>query len=238
MVEYVVPPPARPTVAVVQSTGVFPVRRVFCVGRNYIDHSLEMGGDPEREPPFFFNKPSDAVVPARGLIPYPPLTNNFHFEVELVVAIGAVAKNVTVNQALSCVFGYAVGVDLTRRDLQNEAKALRRPWEWGKAFDSSAPLSPIHPATGPLELGPMWLAVNGDEKQRTDLAQMIWSVAEIIAAASQSMVLLPGDLIFTGTPAGVGKLEPGDVVTGGIDGLDQFTFTIGPASASSSFVPG
>ena len=228
MVEFAVTPPSITTVEIADSTAVFPVRRVYCVGRNFIDHALEMGGDPEREPPFFFSKPSDAVVPAEGLIPYPPLTDNLHFEVELVVAIGAVAKNVTVDAALGCVFGYAIGVDLTRRDLQNEAKAMRRPWEWGKSFDYSAPVSPIHPAAGGLNLGSMWLAVNGHEKQRTDLAQMIWSVAEIIAAASQSIVLRPGDLIFTGTPAGVGKIEPGDVVSGGIQGLDQFTFTIGP----------
>ena len=229
MVEFAVTPPSITTAVIAGSTAVFPVRRVFCVGRNYVDHSLEMGGDPEREPPFFFNKPSDAVVPARGLIPYPPLTENLHFEVELVVAIGAVAKNVSVDEALGCVFGYAVGVDLTRRDLQNEAKALRRPWEWGKAFDYSAPLSPIHPATSHVKLGSMWLSVNGHEKQRTDLTQMIWSVAEIIAVASHSVVVHPGDLIFTGTPAGVGRIEPGDLVTGGIDGLDEFTFSIGPA---------
>lgn len=226
--KFVVTPPAVTTVAVAGSTAVFPVRRVLCVGRNYADHALEMGGDPEREPPFFFSKPSDAVVPAHGLIPYPPLTSDLHFEVELVVAIGATATAVSVADALECVFGFAVGVDLTRRDLQNEAKAMRRPWEWGKAFDYSAPVSLIHPASGGLNLGSLWLAVNGQEKQRTDLASMIWSVAEIIAAASQSMELRPGDLIFTGTPAGVGRILPGDVVTGGIEGLAEFTFTVGP----------
>jgi len=228
-VEYVITPPPITTVEVAGSAEVWPVRRVFCLGRNYADHAREMGGDPEREPPFFFNKPSDAVVPARGLVPYPPLTSDFHFEVELVVAIGTTATDVSAKDALACVFGYAVGIDLTRRDLQNEAKLLRRPWEWGKAFDASAPVTALHPFNGVLGAGAIWLSVNGEEKQRADLADMIWSVAEIIAAASASVTLQPGDLIFTGTPAGVGRLEPGDVVTGGIAGIDEFEFTIAPA---------
>jgi fumarylpyruvate hydrolase len=228
-VEYVITPPPITTVEVAGSAEVWPVRRVFCLGRNYAEHVREMGGDPDREPPFFFNKPSDAVVPARGFVPYPPLTSDLHFEVELVVAIDKTATNVSAENALGYVFGYAVGVDLTRRDLQNEAKLLRRPWEWGKAFDSSAPVTALHPSNGVLGAGAIWLSVNGEEKQRADLADMIWTVAEIIAAASASVTLQPGDLIFTGTPAGVGRLEPGDVVTGGIAGIDEFEFTIAPA---------
>jgi fumarylpyruvate hydrolase len=200
---------------------------VLCVGRNYAEHAHEMGGDPEREPPFFFSKPADAVVPASGTVPYPPLTADLHFEVELVVAIAATAVNVSVADAPNVVFGYAVGVDLTRRDLQNDAKQLRRPWDWAKGFDASAPISDIHPRTGPLDSGAIWLSVNGEKKQRGELADMIWGVAEIVAFASQSITLQPGDLIFTGTPAGVGTIVPGDVVAGGVEGVAEFSFTVG-----------
>jgi fumarylpyruvate hydrolase len=227
--EFVVPVPPITTVHVAGAPSLWPVRRVLCVGRNYAEHAREMGADPEREPPFFFGKPADAVVSADGVVPYPPLTNDLQFEVELVVAIGGTAVNISVEDALSAVFGYAVGVDLTRRDLQNDAKLLRRPWDWAKGFDASAPVSPIQPRTGPLDSGAIWLSVNGEEKQRGDLAAMIWGVAEIVAFASQSIELKPGDLIFTGTPAGVGTIVPGDVVSGGVEGVDEFIFTIGNA---------
>jgi len=229
--DYVVPVPPVTSLLVAGSTALWPVRRVLCVGRNYAEHAREMGADPEREPPFFFGKPADAVVPASGVVPYPPLTSDLQFEVELVVAIGGTAVNISVEDALSVVFGYAVGVDLTRRDLQNDAKLLRRPWDWAKGFDASGPVTAIHPRTaasvsGVLGSGAIWLSVNGKEKQRGDLADMIWGVAEIVAFASQSIELKPGDLIFTGTPAGVGTIVPGDVVSGGVEGIAEFSFTI------------
>jgi fumarylpyruvate hydrolase len=236
---YVVPVPAVTALAVAGSTSLWPVRRVLCVGRNYAEHAREMGADPEREPPFFFGKPTDAVIPAAGVVPYPPLTNDLQFEVELVVAIGGAAVNISVEDALSVVFGFAVGVDLTRRDLQNDAKYLRRPWDWAKGFDASAPVSAIHPlaeradssalAFEALDSGSIWLNINGVEKQRADIADMIWGVAEIVAFASQSIELKPGDLIFTGTPAGVGTIVPGDVVAGGVEGVAEFSFTVGNA---------
>ena len=232
--DYVVSAPPITSLEIAGSTSLWPVRRVLCVGRNYAEHAREMGADPEREPPFFFGKPADAVVPAHGVVPYPPLTNDLQFEVELVVAIGGSAVNLSVNDALNVVFGYAVGVDLTRRDLQNDAKLLRRPWDWAKGFDASAPVSVIHSRTGgltsgALDSGAIWLSVNGVEKQRGDLTDMIWGVAEIVAFASQSIELKPGDLIFTGTPAGVGTIVPGDVVSGGVEGVTEFSFTVGNA---------
>ncbi len=229
--EYVVPVPPITALEVSGSASLWPVRRVLCVGRNYAEHAREMGADPEREPPFFFGKPTDAVIAASGVVPYPPLTHDLQFEVELVVAIGGTAVNISVEEALRVVFGYAVGVDLTRRDLQNDAKQLRRPWDWAKGFDASAPVSPIHPRTGELASGALdsaaiWLSVNGHEKQRADIADMIWGVAEIVACASQSVALKAGDLIFTGTPAGVGTIVPGDLVSGGVQGIAEFSFTI------------
>jgi fumarylpyruvate hydrolase len=249
--DYAVPAPPLTTLAVAGTAALWPVRRVLCVGRNYAEHAREMGADPDREPPFFFGKPTDAVISAAGIVPYPPLTNDLQFEVELVIAIGGTAANIASGDALRVVFGYAVGVDLTRRDLQNDAKALRRPWDWAKGFDASAPVSPIQPFTeGPASGAPtselpasgtralgvptsgaIWLNVNGEEKQRGDLAAMIWGVAEIVAFASQSVVLKPGDLIFTGTPAGVGTIVPGDVVSGGVEGVAEFSFTIGDSGS-------
>jgi fumarylpyruvate hydrolase len=229
--DYVIPAPPVTTVPVSGSAAGWPVRRVICVGRNYADHAREMGSDPDREPPFFFGKPTDAVVPAEGTIAYPPLTDDFQYEIELVVAIGGHAADIAPDDALGVVFGYAVGVDLTRRDRQTEAKKQGRPWEWGKSFDASAPVTAIHPHAGALESGTIWLSVNGESRQRGDIADLIWSVPEIVAYASQSMSLQPGDLIFTGTPAGVGALNPGDVVTGGVDGIGEFSFIVGPRSA-------
>ena len=230
---FVIPPPEPPSVAVAGSDRRFPIRRVFCVGRNYAAHAREMGKDPTREPPFFFMKASDAVVPASGVVPYPMLTRNFHHEVELVVAIGGHGVQVGPGEALDLVWGYGAGVDLTRRDLQEEAKALSRPWEWSKSFDASAPCSPLRPASGigHPSAGAIWLEVNGQARQRGDLRDLIWPVADVVSHISRSVALAPGDLIFTGTPAGVGPLQPGDQVRGGVDGVAEFAFTIGQPRA-------
>lgn len=218
MAEFVFAPPA--TVAVPVTDGrLFPVRRIFCVGRNYAAHAREMGGDPTREPPFFFTKPADAVVLEGQDIPYPSQTSALHHEVELVVAIGTGGRDIPVAQALSHIFGYAVGLDLTRRDLQDEAKATRRPWDMSKGFDASAPISAIKPvaACGHPALGRISLVVNGTQRQVGDLADQIWAVPEIIASLSQFVALSAGDLIFTGTPEGVGALQKGDKLVAEIE---------------------
>ncbi len=218
--DYVFSPAAPVAVPVVGSSAVFPVRRVYCVGQNYAEHVVEMGGD-ERQPPFFFAKPNDALVPGGGDVAYPPQTVNLQHEVELVVALGRGGSAIPVEQALDCVFGYAIGFDLTRRDLQLRAKAKGQPWEMGKGLDQGAPISAIAPvgASGHPASGAIWLKVNGEVKQSGDLAQMSWKVAEIIANLSSYVVLKPGDLVFTGTPAGVSTVQRGDVLTGGIDGV-------------------
>lgn len=227
--ETVLPLP-RPVLVPVQghSTG-FPVRRIYCVGRNYADHAREMGGDPNREPPFFFGKPWDAAVPGGGVIAYPPATADLHHEVELVVALAQGGRDIPVEGALERVFGYAVGLDLTRRDLQARAKEKGQPWEMAKGFDQSAPLSALAPAAqiGHPASGSIWLSVNGAERQRGDLDQMTWSVAEIIAHLSRFVALAPGDLIFTGTPAGVGSLQKGDRVRCGIEGVGELEISLG-----------
>lgn len=232
MSEFVIVPPVVPSVAVHGQAARFPLRRVFCVGRNYADHAREMGHDPDREPPFFFGKPADAIVPATGTIAYPPLTSDFHHEVELVVAIGTGGANISTGQALEHVWGYGVGVDLTRRDLQAIAKKQGRPWDWAKGFDASGPVTALHPVSeiGHPDDARIWLSVNGEIRQQGSLSDQIWSVAEVISDLSTSVALQPGDLILTGTPAGVSALKPGDVVEGGIDGLDSFRFTIGAAA--------
>jgi fumarylpyruvate hydrolase len=219
--EYVVQAPPAPSVAVAGSEARFPVRRIFCVGRNYSEHVREMGGDPSREPPIFFTKPADAVVPSGTAVPYPPRTVNLHHEIELVVAIGRGGAGIAAAEALAHVYGYAVGNDLTRRDLQAQAKKAGAPWDMAKGFDASAPISPIRPAGegGHVTEGRIWLAVNGDLRQQSDLREMIWSVPEIVAELSTYCRLMPGDLVFTGTPSGIGPLVPGDVVSGGIDGV-------------------
>jgi len=229
MSAYVIDASERPSVEVDQSSARFPVRRVFCVGRNYADHAREMGADPDREPPFFFTKPADAIVPAGGTVPYPPLTSDLHHEIELVVAIGKDGRSIAPADALSHVWGYGVGVDLTRRDLQAEAKKLSRPWDWAKGFDASGPVTALRSAsvTGHPASGRIWLAVNGETRQQGDLADMIWAVPDVIAYVSRSVELKAGDLIFTGTPAGVGALQPGDRVTGGVDGVAAFEFVMG-----------
>lgn len=208
--------------------GMFPVRRVYCVGRNYLDHIREMGEADERDPPFFFQKPRDAIVHDGARVPYPPFTDDLQFEVELVIAIGSSGKNIPVAEALDHIWGYAVGIDLTRRDRQYESRDRKWPWEMGKSFDASAPCGPIAPARdGRYFKGcAITLLVNGVEKQRGDIGQMIWSVPEIVAQLSQQMTLHPGDLIYTGTPAGVGPVVPGDVIDARIEGLPSLTITI------------
>lgn len=230
MIYFVIAPPETPSVAVADSDQRFPIRRVFCVGRNYAAHAREMGKDPDREPPFFFMKPADAVVPASGTVPYPALTSDFHHEIEMVVAIGRSGMNVKPEDALDLVWGYGVGVDLTRRDIQDLAKKMSRPWDWAKGFDASAPCSPIHPVSivGHPTKGEVWLNVNGVLKQTGDLQDLIWPVADVISHISRAVALMPGDLIFSGTPAGVGPLQPGDEVKGGVQGVADFTFTVGP----------
>ena len=226
---FVIEPPQHPNVAVVGG-GRFPVRRIFCAGRNYADHVREMGNDPNSEPPVFFTKPADAVVESDTTIAYPLNTGNLHHEIELVVAIGKGGAKVDARDAADFVWGYGVGVDLTRRDRQNEAKKAGQPWDVSKAFDQSAPMGALtrRAQAGDMQEGRIWLSVNGETKQDADLREMIWGVPEIIAAVSRSWALAPGDLIFTGTPAGVGPLQPGDEVAGGVDGLSEVRFSIAP----------
>jgi len=230
MTEFVITAPETASVAVAGSSARFPVRRVFCVGRNYAAHAREMGSDPNREPPFFFTKPADAVVPASGAVPYPPSTNDLHHEIELVVALKAGGKDIDAAQALELVWGYGVGLDLTRRDLQAVAKDAGRPWDMAKGFDASAPCSALHPvsAVGHPAQARIWLEVNGALRQEGNLDEMIWPIADVIASLSRLVTLAPGDLIYSGTPSGVGALQPGDRVRGGVDGVDTFELTIAP----------
>lgn len=209
----------------------FPVHRIYCVARNYAAHAREMGMNPDREPPFFFTKPADAVVANGTDIKYPPRTTNLHHEIELVVALGKGGVNIPTSEAEKLVFGYAVGNDLTRRDLQFEARDKGRPWDTAKGFDQSAPLTAIRPiaSTGIMDKGRIWLTVNGVVRQDADLAEMIWSVPAIIAELSTYYELRPGDLIFTGTPAGVGPIVPGDLIEGGIEGLEPLSNRIVPS---------
>jgi fumarylpyruvate hydrolase len=229
MTDFVIDPPATPSVAVADSTARFAVRRIFCVGRNYAAHAREMGKDPDREPPFFFTKPADAVVDDNATIAYPPQTENFHYEAELVVAIGKGGVDIDERDALDHVWGYAIGNELTRRDLQLAARDMGRPWDWGKAFDHSAVCGPVHPVAtaGHVLEGMIRLSVNGEVRQDADLRDMIWDLPEQIAILSRSMEIRPGDLIYSGTPAGVGPLLPGDVCVVEIAGLGKLTTTIG-----------
>jgi fumarylpyruvate hydrolase len=229
---YVIPAPSIPALPVAGTNDLFPVRRVYCVGRNYAAHAREMGGDPTREPPFFFMKPADALQPVAGGAtvdhPYPPKTGNYHFEIELVVALAKGGRNIPVERALDHVFGYAVGLDMTRRDLQDEAKQLRRPWELGKAADLSGPVGPIHPASvvGHPANGAISLAVDGAIKQKADLSDMIWSVAEQIAYLSAYFELAPGDVIFSGTPEGVGAVAREQTMVGVVEGLGEIRLRV------------
>ena len=225
MTEYVIAAPKRPTVPVEGEAGAFPVRRVLCVGRNYAAHRREMGGD-DRDPPFFFSKPADALVSPGGQVPYPSATSNLHHEIELVIALKSGGADIPVEAALDHVYGYAVGVDLTRRDLQNKAKDKGQPWEASKAFDASAPISAIRPWTGAPPQGRIRVAVNGEVRQDATVADMIWNVAEIIAEASKLWTLAAGDLIFTGTPEGVAALVAGDRVEGEVDGVGRVAFEV------------
>jgi fumarylpyruvate hydrolase len=221
-------PSAIPSVKVQDSAARFPVHRIYCVGRNYAEHAREMGSDPTREPPFFFSKPADAVVPNNTPVPFPPRTQNFHHEVELVIAIGKGGRNIPPTNALDHVFGYAVGNDLTRRDLQKQAKDAGKPWDVSKGFDLSAPIAAIRPvsAQGHITHAAIWLKVNGELRQQANVADMIWSVSEIIAELSTLFELQPGDLVFTGTPAGVSALKKGDRIEAGIEGLETLSTTI------------
>jgi len=218
---YVIPPSPPVTLPVAGTDALFPVLRVFCVGRNYAEHAVEMGHDPDREPPFFFMKPAVAVVPNGGRLPFPVATNDLHHEVELVVALRGGGAGIRVDDALGHVFGYAVGLDMTRRDLQAQAKEMGRPWDMGKGFDRSAPIGALRSAEtiGHPDAGAIWLRVNGELRQEGDLAQQIWRVPETIAYLSTLVELQPGDLIMTGTPAGVGRVVPGDRLRGHIDGV-------------------
>jgi fumarylpyruvate hydrolase len=220
---FVIEPLPIPSLPVAGSALKFPIHRIYCVGRNYADHAIEMGHDPNREPPFFFQKNPDNVLAPGQDFPYPSQTKDVHFEIEMVVALGKGGRDVPVESALDLVFGYGVGLDMTRRDLQGEAKKLGRPWEVGKAFEASAPCSALRPVSevGHPASGGVWLDVNGQRRQTGDLAQMIWKVPEMIAYLSALFTLQPGDLILSGTPAGVGAIVQGDHLKGGVEGVGE-----------------
>ena len=225
---FVIAPPPQASIPVAGDSKAFPVRRIWCVGRNYLEHIREMGND-ERAPPFFFAKHADMIVADGATIPYPPLTKDFHHEVELIVALKSGGLNIPTAQALDHVFGYGVGIDLTRRDLQQASRKKERPWEIGKSFDNSAPCGALRPAAkiGHPTKGKIWLSVNGTEKQKGDLTELIWNVPEIIAQLSEQVALAAGDIIMTGTPAGVGALAAGDKIECGIDGIGTLKVAIG-----------
>ncbi|MBN3849318.1 fumarylacetoacetate hydrolase family protein [Paraburkholderia sp. Ac-20342] len=229
---FVFPPELPVAVRVAGSDAQIAVRRVYCVGRNYAAHAREMGFDPDREPPFFFCKPTDAVVPVAYdetlNLAYPSQTQNYHYEAELVAVIGKSGSDISIEQANDYVWGYAVGLDMTRRDLQMKMREMGRPWEIGKAFDRSAPMGPIHPASvvGHFETAALWLTVNGETKQTSDVSHLIWSVAETVAYLSKFFRLEPGDVIFTGTPEGVGPVKTGDTIKVGVDRLGELTVRV------------
>lgn len=221
--------PPAPVMAATSDGNEFPVRRVFCIGRNYAAHAREMGRDPDREPPFFFTKWAETVLPTGSVIAYPPETANFHYEAELVVAIGSGGRNIAAADAERHIYGYATGLDMTRRDLQLEAREKGRPWDTGKNVEQSSPVGLIHPASevGHLSTGRIELTVNGTVKQEADLADLIWSVPDVIAYVSRFYRLEPGDLIYTGTPAGVGAVVEGDQIIVSVAGLSDCVVTIG-----------
>jgi len=225
---YLFQPALAPALPIRGMNKLFPVHRIYCVGRNYAEHAKEMGHDPNREPPFFFQKNPDSLIPGGGDFPYPPKSNDVHHEFEMVVALHRGGSDIPVERALDCVFGYAVGLDMTRRDLQAEAKKAGRPWEVGKAFEHAAPCSEIVPASviGHPKKGAVWLKVNGAVKQQGDLSQLIWGVPETISYLSVLFELKPGDLIFSGTPAGVSAVKRGDVLQGGVDGIGEITVKV------------
>jgi fumarylpyruvate hydrolase len=224
---YAIDFPVTPVLPVAESNAVYPVGRIYCVGRNYAEHAREMGHDPDREPPFFFMKPADAVVQNGATLPFPQMTKDLHHEIEMVVAIGKGGADISESKALDHVFAYGVGLDMTRRDLQGEAKKMGRPWEMGKAFDDSAPCTPLKPVAmvGHPAKGAIWLKVNGETKQKGDLAEMIWNVPEMISYLSRLITLRAGDLIYSGTPAGVGPVQRGDKLEGHVEGVGDLTIT-------------
>jgi fumarylpyruvate hydrolase len=226
-----------PTLPIAGTASVFPVRRIYCVGRNYVEHIREMKEGYERDLPFFFQKPADAIVQDGDEVSYPSCTDDLQHEIELVVAIGKPGRNIPIPDASDHVFGYAIGIDMTRRDRQREARERMLPWEIGKAFDQSAPCGPLHPValSGHISVGTITLSVNGQLRQKGDLGQMIWKVPEIIGNMSLQYALKAGDLIFTGTPSGVGPVQPGDVLEGTIAGLSTVHFTIGSRSSGSCY---
>ena len=235
MSAFAFPPPPQPSVAVAGSSARFPVHRIYCIGLNYADHVREFGRDPARAPPVFFMKPADAVVENGAAVPYPPATANFHYEIELVVALARGGRDVAAHDALGLVFGYAAGNDLTRRDLQSAAKERGEPWDTSKGFDFSAPVGAIRPVSaGHVTSGRIWLSVNGGVRQESDIRHMLWDVPQIIAALSRLYELRPGDLIFTGTPAGIGAIKPGDILEGGVEGLEVLRNTIAPAARAEA----
>ncbi|WP_135469341.1 fumarylacetoacetate hydrolase family protein [Crenalkalicoccus roseus] len=222
MTDYVIAPPPVAALPIRGEARLFPIRRIFCVGRNYAEHAIEMGSDPTREPPFYFTKPADAVVTGGADMPYPPMTKSLHHEMELVVAIGEGGADIRVEDALRHVWGYCAGLDMTRRDLQNEAKKTGRPWDMGKGFDHSAPMGALVPAAGvDPSRGRIELRVNGQPRQASDLSKLIWSVPEVISNLSQLVRLAPGDLIMTGTPEGVAAVERGDLLEGFVEGVGE-----------------
>jgi len=225
---YAIPLWEPPSLPIAGSAERFPVRRIYCVGRNYAAHAREMGTDPDREPPFFFLKPADAIVQNGAAIPYPPATADYHHEIELVVAIGEAGADITVEHALDHVYGYAVGLDMTRRDLQMAAREKGRPWDMGKGFDQSAPCAAIHRVgdVGHIAEGAIRVTVNGETRQESDVGKLIWNVAETIGHLSRLVALAPGDLIFTGTPEGVGPVVAGDRLDGHVDGLSDLSITV------------
>jgi len=225
---YVVTPEPAPTLPVLGTADCFPVNRIFCVGRNYADHAREMGHNPDREPPFFFLKPGHALLPEGRDFPYPSSSHNVHYEFELVAALDKGGTDIRVEDALNHIYGYAVGLDMTRRDLQLQAQKMARPWDVGKAFDLSAPCSAVVPASkiGHPKKGPIWLERNGKRVQSSDLSALIWNVPEIIAQLSNLFRLTPGDLVFTGTPAGVGPVQRGDILHGFIEGVGELTVRV------------
>ena len=227
MSDYVIAPPVIAAVPIRGSSQMFPVRRIFCVGRNYAEHAIEMGSDPTREPPFYFAKPADALVVNDADMPYPPASKSLHHEMELVVAIGSAGAGISVEDALQHVWGYCAGLDMTRRDLQNEAKKTGRPWDMGKGFDHSAPMGALVPAKGvDVSKGRIELKVNGKVTQTSDLSKLIWSVPEVISNLSHLVRLAPGDLIMTGTPEGVAAVQKGDLLEGTVEGVGTVTTRI------------
>lgn len=227
MSDYVIAPAPVPALSVAGTGALFPVRRIYCVGRNYAAHTVEMGGDPDREPPFFFQK-NPNNVDSSGTFPYPPRSSDVHHEVEMAVALKSGGANIPLDNALDCVFGYGVAIDMTRRDLQGEAKKMGRPWEIGKAFEHSAPAGPVHPVAevGHIASGRIALTVNGEVRQDGDVSQMIWKVPEMIAHLSEYFELAAGDVILSGTPAGVGPVVRGDTLEASIEGLGSLVVRV------------